>query len=100
MNREFYVQLTQEELRSTSFRSLGPVACALLIQLRALEAGTGSSLVSLSVREARKHLNVSQRPVERAFKALEAHGWIEEAAAAPSRRRHYLLKSPAKASHG
>ncbi|HIE1097841.1 TPA: hypothetical protein ACXJQL_000359 [Stenotrophomonas maltophilia] len=98
MNRDFYVQLTQEELQSPSFRSLEPVACALLIQLRALEARTGSALVSLSVRDARKRLNVTQRPVERAFRALLLHGWIEETKAEPGQRRVVLLKSPVHAS--
>lgn len=98
MNRELYVQLTQEELHSTNYRSMEIVARALLVELRALEAVTGSALVSLSVRDARKRLNVTQRPVERAFKALLQHGWIEERQTEPGQRRIVLLKSPVHAS--
>lgn len=86
------------EMEHPAYRLLDPTARALLIELRALESLTGSALVSLSVRDARKRLNVTQRPVERAFKALEAHGWIKESNGGTGRRRVVLLKSPLPAS--
>ncbi|WP_414546925.1 hypothetical protein [Stenotrophomonas forensis] len=98
MNRELYVQLTQEELQSPNYRSMEIVARALLVELRALESLTGSARVSLSVREARTRLNVTQRPVERAFRALLLHGWIEETKTEAGQRRVVLLKSPVPAS--
>lgn len=100
MDMSHYVQLTHAELESHAYRSMEIVARALLIELRAMEARKGGALVSLSVRDARERLNVTQRPVERAFKALEANGWIEAQAVGPGRRRYFLLKSPIKASHG
>ena len=98
MDMSNYVQLTHAELDSHAYRSMEIVARALLIELRALEARTGTALVSLSVRDARKRLNVTQRPVERAFSALTLHGWIEERKTEPGQRRVVLLKSPVHAS--
>lgn len=86
------------ETAHPAYRLLDPTARALLIELRALESLSGSALVSLSVRDARKRLNVTQRPVERAFRALLLHGWIEETKTEPGQRRVVLLKSPVNAS--
>lgn len=94
------VRIYAWELRHPAYAALEPVARALLVELRSLERPFSVPVVSISVREARSRLNVTQRPVERAFKALLLHGWIEEGNAGPGRRRVVLLKSPARASHG
>lgn len=100
MDQSTVVQLTQAELRHRASRSLDPVARALLIELRALEQPFQIPVVSISVRYVMKLVATSQRPVERAFQALEAHGWTEERKGVAGRRRVVLLKNPARAAHG
>jgi len=92
--------LSAQEIGSQSYGSLDPVARALLVELRSLERPFEIPVVSVSVREAMRRLNVTQRPVERAFQALQAQGWIDETKAGRGRRRVVLLKSPLRPSHG
>lgn len=94
------VTFSSRELSCSSCRSLDPVARSLLIELRRLEQPSDGLPVSLSIGEACKRLNTTQRPVQKAFKALSMLGWIEEAAAAPGRRRAFLLKNPATVAYG
>ncbi|WAH66074.1 hypothetical protein [Xanthomonas hortorum] len=68
------------ELECPAYRTLDPVARALLIELRALYRPTSGNEVFLSVRQAMQRVGVTQRPVQSAFKALIERGWIEEAA--------------------
>lgn len=92
--------VTAQEIKHPSYAALEPVARALLTELRSLEQPFQIPVVSISVREAMRILGVGQRPVERAFRELEAHGWTEEKRVAGGRRRVVLLKSPSQASHG
>ncbi|KAF1055047.1 MAG: hypothetical protein GAK34_00634 [Delftia tsuruhatensis] len=94
------IVLFLDELEHPGYRALEPVSRALLTELRALDSPFAGRLVTLSIREARRRLNVTQRPVERAFKQLLEHGWIEEAKGAGGQRRYFLLKSPIAVAHG
>ncbi|MGH8037521.1 MAG: hypothetical protein ACREPD_07240 [Stenotrophomonas sp.] len=76
-----HVRLYAWELECQAFRTLDPVARALLIELRALYRPSAGAEVFLSVREAMQRTGVTQRPVQSAFKALLERGWIEEAKA-------------------
>lgn len=93
--RRYDAFITAQEIEHPSYGVLEPVARALLIELRSLEQPFQIPVVSISVREAMQLLGVTQRPVERAFQALEAHGWTERRMGAAGRRRVVLLKSPA-----
>lgn len=75
-----HVRLYAWELECPAYRTLDPVARALLIELRALYRPTSGNEVFLSVRQAMQRVGVTQRPVQSAFKALIERGWIEEAA--------------------
>lgn len=94
------VTFTQDELGSPAYRSLEPVARALLIELRALRTCSFDRKVTLGIREARQRLCVAQRPIERGFKALVQHGWIEEIPSTRGQKRSFLLQSPIRATHG
>lgn len=94
------VILFLDELEHPAYRDLEPVSRALLTELRALDTSFSGRLVTLSIRNARQRLNVTQRPVERAFKQLRERGWIEQARCAGGQRRYYLLKSPIRVPHG
>jgi len=76
-----HVRLYAWELECQAYRTLDPVARALLIELRALYRPSAGAEVFLSVREAMQRIGVTQRPVQSAFKALLERGWIEEAKA-------------------
>lgn len=99
-NQRYDVVITLQELHHPAYVALGIVARALLTELRSLEQPFQIPVVSISVRDAMGRLNVSERPVQRAFDALERLGWIEESKSGPGRRRVVLLKSPAVDSHG
>ncbi|GEM_PF-1419895 len=94
-SRRYDAGITSQEIQHPGYAALDPVARALLIELRSLEQPFELPVVSISVREAMRLLSVTQRPVERAFQALEAHGWTEERHGWTGRRRVVLLKSPA-----
>ncbi len=94
------VVLFLDELEHPGYRALEPVSRALLTELRALDSPCMGRPVTLSIRTARTRLNVTQRPVERAFKQLLEHGWIEQVQPASGQRRYYQLKSPIRVPHG
>lgn len=74
-----HVRLYAWELSCPAYRTLDPVARALLVELRSLYRPSSGAEVFLSVREAMNRTGVTQRPVQSAFKALLDRGWIEEA---------------------
>ena len=74
-----HVRLYAWELECQAYRTLDPVARALLVELRALYRPSTGAEVFLSVREAMQRVGVTQRPVQNAFKSLLERGWIEEA---------------------
>ncbi|HGM7320042.1 hypothetical protein [Stenotrophomonas sp. 2694] len=76
-----HVRLYAWELECQAYRTLDPVARALLVELRALYRPSTGAEVFLSVREAMQRVGVTQRPVQNAFKSLLERGWIEEAKA-------------------
>ena len=94
------VVLFLDEIEHPGYRALEPVSRALLTELRALDSSFADRLVTMSIREARSRLNVTQKPVERAFKQLLQYGWIEEAKGVVGQRRYFLLKSPIRVAHG
>ncbi|HEL2957504.1 TPA: hypothetical protein UL931_000723 [Stenotrophomonas maltophilia] len=89
-----------DEIEHPGYRALEPVSRALLTELRALDSPFTGRLVTLSIRDASRRLNVTQRPVERAFMQLREHGWIEQVQHGSAQRRYYLLKSPIRVPHG
>ncbi|PJK14484.1 helix-turn-helix domain-containing protein [Lysobacteraceae bacterium NML07-0707] len=73
---EPHVRLHLYEMQTPAWQTLSPAARALLLELRALYRPSEANVVFLSVREAAKRLGISQKPTEKAFKELEARGWI------------------------
>lgn len=73
---EAHVRLYGHEMRSPAWRTLTPNARALLVELRSLWRYGEGNVVFLSVREAMRRLNISQKPVQAAFAELLERGWI------------------------
>lgn len=80
-NRKFigeaHVRLYRHELDCPAYRTLGPAARALLVELRALfDAKRGDNHVFLGVRGMMERCNLSQRAAVRARNELVERGWI------------------------
>lgn len=73
---EAHVRLYGHEMRSAAWKTLTPNSRALLIELRSLWKFGEGNVVFLSVREAGRRLNISQKPVQAAFAELLERGWI------------------------
>lgn len=71
-----HVRLYAWVLSTPAYRSLSPLARALLVELYALYNGSNNGDLFLSVRKAASRLNVGKTTVAPAFKELETRGFI------------------------
>lgn len=77
--QEHFVRLFSWVLCTAAYRSLDPVARSLLVELYRLYVGPlthGNGTVFMSVREAALRLNVGKDTASRAFRMLQARGFI------------------------
>jgi hypothetical protein len=71
-----FVQLYMWVLRTPAWQDLDPVAKALYLALKERFNGHNNGTIGLGCREAADTLNVGNDTASRAFKSLEAHGFI------------------------
>ena len=74
--REQYVPLTYPTLRSHAWRSLSGAAVKVWLEIRSRFNGANNGKLSLSLDEAAKLLGLGKTTVARAFKELEAKGFL------------------------
>jgi hypothetical protein len=76
---ERHVRLYYWLLKSCAYRTLTPASRALLIELYALYNGANNGQLFLSVRDGAQRINVAPNTVVKAFRQLEANGFIRPA---------------------
>lgn len=74
-----HVRLHYWMMRSQAWSDLTPAAKALLIELYALYNGVNNGELFLSIRSAARRLSVAGNTAAKAFRELEAHGFIRAA---------------------
>ena len=74
-----HVRLHYWMMRSPAWADLSPAARALLIELYALYNGVNNGELFLSIRSAARRLSIAGNTAGKAFRELEAHGFIRAA---------------------
>ena len=72
-----FTQLMHWVRKTEAWRSLGPYARLLYIELRAHYTGSNNGDISYSYRQAEADLNCSNKPIPGAFRELQDRGFIK-----------------------
>ena len=72
-----FVKLEQWVMRCPAWRDLDPVARCLYLEIKIRFNGSNNGSIGFGCREAAEALGVGPDTASRAFKSLEAHGFVQ-----------------------